>query len=78
MPNKELFTEYLLRVAEDHEDSGAEFTAEDYRWAAQRIERAALALERLEERDGMTDGARRQARRARLALVRPLRHTEVA
>lgn len=34
------FVSYLLRVADDYEDSGSEATAEDYREAARRIDLA--------------------------------------
>jgi len=49
---KEGFTDYLRRVADDHEDSGMEYTAKDYREAARRIDvlvgRLWLASKRLE------------------------------
>jgi hypothetical protein len=49
---KESFTNYLRRVADDHEESGAEYTAKDYRDAARRIDdlvgKLWLASKRLE------------------------------
>ncbi len=35
---KETFSEYLRRVGADYAESGSEFTAQDYKDAAQRIE----------------------------------------
>jgi len=53
---KEGFTDYLRRVADDHEDSGMEYTAKDYRNAARRIDelvhRLWLASKRLKVESG--------------------------
>ena len=42
--NVETFPQYLRRVGGDYAESGSEFTAEDYRKAAVRIEDLEFAL----------------------------------
>jgi len=64
---KESFTNYLRRVADDHEDSGMEYTAKDYREAARRIDvlvgRLRLASKRLKsESDLLLEASKREAK----------------
>jgi len=64
---KEGFTDYLRRVADDHEDSGMEYTAKDYREAARRIDvlvgRLRLASKRLKsESDLLLEASKREAK----------------